>query len=283
MTAQMDVATLAQLSCLLEVSAPKPGNVSPGMRFRDMSYEDFLVSALAIGPAMGEAGKVPLGITIERALAATRDVTRANTNLGLVLLLTPLAAASILMAGNLRERLQRVLRATTIEDARLVYNAIRSANPGGMGRVSDEDLGEQPKVTLLNAMHLARERDSVAREYVTDFEITFDHGVPALRAARRSGLGWLDAVTEAGLSLLSEVPDTLIARKAGKEVALQVSAEARGVLEAGGVRSQAGRKALAEFDAGLRDPQNSRNPGTTADLIAAATFVTLLEDGWNPT
>jgi len=79
------------------------------------------------------------------------------------------------------------------------------------------------------------------------------------------------------------VPDTLIARKAGKEIALQVSAGARGVLEAGGVRSSAGRKALAEFDASLRDPQNSRNPGTTADLIAAATFVTLLEDGWNPT
>ena len=283
MTAQLDIATLAQLSCLLEVSAPKPGNVSPGMRFRDMSYEDFLVSALAIGPAIGEAGKVPLGITIERALAATREVTRANTNLGLVLLLTPLAAASILTAGTLRERVQRVLRATTIDDARLVYNAIRSANPGGMGKVSVEDLGEQPKVTLLKAMDLARERDSVAREYATDFEITFDCGVPALRAARQAGLGWLDTVTEAGLKLLSEVPDTLIARKAGKEAALQISAGARGVLEAGGIRSQPGRKALAEFDASLRDPQNSRNPGTTADLIAAATFVTLLEDGWNPT
>jgi len=282
-TAQLDIATLAQLSCLLEVSAPKPGNVSPGMRFRDMSYEDFLVSALAIGPAIGEAGKVPLGITIERALAATREVTRANTNLGLVLLLTPLAAASILTAGTLRERVQRVLRATTIDDARLVYNAIRSANPGGMGKVSAEDLGEQPKVTLVKAMDLARERDSVAREYATDFEITFDCGVPALRAARQAGLGWLDTVTEAGLKLLSEVPDTLIARKAGKEVALQISAGARGVLEAGGIRSQPGRKALAEFDASLRDPQNSRNPGTTADLIAAATFVTLLEDGWNPT
>ena len=283
MTAQLDIATLAQLSCLLEVSAPKPGNVSPGMRFRDMSYEDFLVSALAIGPAIGEAGKVPLGITIERALAATREVTRANTNLGLVLLLTPLAAASILTAGTLRERVQRVLRATTIDDARLVYNAIRSANPGGMGKVSAEDLGEQPKVTLVKAMDLARERDSVAREYATDFEITFDCGVPALRAARQAGLGWLDTVTEAGLKLLSEVPDTLIARKAGKEAALQISAGARGVLEAGGIRSQPGRKALAEFDASLRDPQNSRNPGTTADLIAAATFVTLLEDGWNPT
>ena len=283
MTAQIDIAILAQLSCLLEVSAPKPGNVSPGMRFRDMSYEDFLISALAIGPAIGEAGKVPLGITIERALAATREVTRANTNLGLVLLLTPLAAASILTAGTLRERVQRVLRATTIDDARLVYDGIRSANPGGMGKVSDEDLGEQPKVTLLKAMDLAKERDSVAREYATDFEITFVHGVPALRAARQAGLGWLDAVTEAGLTLMSKVPDTLIARKTGKEVAIQISAGARGVLEAGGVRSQAGRKALAEFDASLRNPQNSRNPGTTADLIAAATFVTLLEDGWNPT
>jgi triphosphoribosyl-dephospho-CoA synthase len=282
-TTRLDIATLAQLSCLLEVSAPKPGNVSPGLRFRDMSYEDFLVSALAIGPAIAEAGTVPIGVTIERALVATREVTRANTNLGLVLLLTPLAAASILAAGTLRERVQRVLRATTIDDARLVYDAIRSTNPGGMGKVSDEDLGEQPKVTLLKAMDLAKERDSVAREYVTDFEITFAHGVPAVKAARQAGLGWLEAVTETGLTLLSEVPDTLIARKAGKEASLQVSNRARAVLAAGGVRNQAGRKALAEFDASLRDPQNSRNPGTTADLTAAATFVTLLEDGWNPT
>ena len=283
MTARLDIATLAQLSCLLEVSAPKPGNVSPGMRFRDMSYEDFLVSALAIGPAIAEAGMVPIGVTIERALAATREVTGANTNLGLVLLLTPLAAASVLTAGTIRERVQRVLRATTIDDAKLVYNAIRSVNPGGMGKVSEEDVGAQPTVTLLKAMDLAKDRDSVAREYVTDFEITFAHGVPALRGARQAGLGWLDAVTETGLTLLAEVPDTLITRKAGKEVALEVSGGARAVLAAGGVRSQTGRKALAEFDASLRDPQNSRNPGTTADLTAAATFVTLLEDGWNPT
>ena len=118
---------------------------------------------------------------------------------------------------------------------------------------------------------------------MTDFEITFVHGVPALRAARKAGLGWLEAVTEAGLILLSEVPDTLIARKAGEAASLEVSGGARAVLAAGGVRTSVGRKALAEFDADLRDPQNSRNPGTTADLTAAATFVTLLEDGWNPT
>src|SRR5918995_3951284 len=47
-----DVAAAAQLACLLEASAPKPGNVSPGLHFHDTRYEDFLASAVAIGPAM---------------------------------------------------------------------------------------------------------------------------------------------------------------------------------------------------------------------------------------
>ena len=48
-----ELSAAAQLACLLEVSAPKPGNVSPGLHFHDTRYEDFLASAVAIGPAMG--------------------------------------------------------------------------------------------------------------------------------------------------------------------------------------------------------------------------------------
>ena len=51
-----DIAALAQLACLLEVSAPKPGNVSPGRHFADLTYEDFLTSAVAIGPAFARVG-----------------------------------------------------------------------------------------------------------------------------------------------------------------------------------------------------------------------------------
>src|SRR2546426_2268432 len=51
-----DVAAAAQLACLLEASAPKPGNVSPFASFRDATYEDFLASAAAIGPALVAAG-----------------------------------------------------------------------------------------------------------------------------------------------------------------------------------------------------------------------------------
>ena len=51
-----DVRRAAQLACLLEVSAPKPGNVSPGRHFADTRYEDFLASAAAIGGPLAGAG-----------------------------------------------------------------------------------------------------------------------------------------------------------------------------------------------------------------------------------
>src|SRR3989442_13540233 len=59
-----DVAAAAQLACLLEASAPKPGNVSPFASFRDTTYEDFLASAPAIGPApLLAGGATPRGPT----------------------------------------------------------------------------------------------------------------------------------------------------------------------------------------------------------------------------
>jgi triphosphoribosyl-dephospho-CoA synthase len=274
----LEVPALVQLACLLEASAFKPGNVSPGKPFHNMSYEDFLFSAVAIGPAFSEAGTASLGQTIERALGATRRVTSANTNLGLVLLLAPLAKAASGESA-LRVSLKRILRQTTVEDARQVYAAIGAAQPGGLGEVEQQDLGSAPTVTLREVMALAGSRDAIASEYVTDFETTFSLGAPALRGARAAGLGWGDAVTETSLTLLAAQPDSLIARKSGSETAKRVSDQAAAVLKAGGVRTAAGLAGVAAFDADLRDPQNSRNPGTTADLTAAAIFAVLWEDG----
>src|SRR5512143_3948470 len=121
-----DVSAYVTLACLREASAPKPGNVSPGRPFRDMGYEDFLASAVAIAPVLAQAGQRPLGETIRDALRATRRWTGANTNLGIVLLLTPLARAELAGGeGTLRERLGRILRATTVPDAVEVYGAIQ--------------------------------------------------------------------------------------------------------------------------------------------------------------
>ena len=217
-------------------------------------------------------------MTIRSAVEATLRWTKSNTNLGIILLLAPLARAAAREGGDLRSRLARVLDETTIADAAEVYAAIRLARPGGLGQVSTEDVAETPSVTLREAMGLAAERDAVAREYVSDFAMTFEIGAPALRTARQDGLQWSDTVVEAYVRLLGVQADTHIARKLGVATAEAISRRAREILAAGGVRSAAGRDALAAFDAELRDATNSRNPGTTADLTCAALFVVIIED-----
>src|SRR5438876_739889 len=90
----LPVGLCAQLACVLEATARKPGNVHRFMDFADTSYLDFLLSAAAIAPVMERAVGRPVGETVLEAIRATRRVTSANTNLGIVLLLAPLAAAS---------------------------------------------------------------------------------------------------------------------------------------------------------------------------------------------
>jgi triphosphoribosyl-dephospho-CoA synthase len=271
------VSKAVQLACLIEATAPKPGNVSPGRHFKDMHYEDFLVSAAAIGPVMAEAGDRPIGATVLAAVRATAQWTRVNTNLGITLLFAPLARAALAGSrGSLREQLSAELEASTLQDARDVYAAIRLANPGGLGRVAAQDVAGEPAGVLREVMALAADRDAVAHEYATDYSRIFDEGVPALLRAQSDGLGWVDATVETYLQLLAAGPDTLIARKQGMPAAVAVSQRAGDVVSSGGVRSAEGRVRLEAFDQALRDPDNANNPGATADLTAAVLFVTLL-------
>ena len=277
----IDVAAAAQLACLLEVCAPKPGNVSPGRHFGDTRFEHFLASAAAIGTPFAEAHERPLGDTIRITVEATAAWARSNTNLGMILLMAPLARAALLYRRpDLRGAVREVLNATTNDDARQTYRAIRMAAPGGLGRVATEDVSRVPTVTLLEAMHLAANRDGVAREYATGYEATFSIGVPALHEARRAGLPWDDAVVETFLAILSARPDTHIIRRASEELARAVTRRAADAVAAGGVRTVAGRQALAELDTFLRTDGNIANPGTTADVTATAIFAFLLSGGW---
>jgi triphosphoribosyl-dephospho-CoA synthase len=117
---------------------------------------------------------------------------------------------------------------------------------------------------------MAADRDSIAAEYVTDFRITFDVGLPALIEAR--SLGWEEATVRTFLALLAAIPDTHIRRKFGPDVAANVSRDAK---DAQG----AGPQGRAYFDEELRSA--GLNPGTTADLTAAALYVALLTGAWD--
>ena len=273
--------TLARLACILEVSAPKPGNVSPGRPFADASHEDFIRSAEAIGPVLDRAAGRPVGETVLDAVHATRAAAGKNTNLGIVLLLAPLASvpgidgAATIGQGEIRRRLGAVLAGLTRRDAELAYEAIRLAAPGGLGSVAEHDVAGEPGGTLLEMMALASDRDLVARQYANGYAEVFDEALPAIGGALEAGLSTEEATVLCHLDVIARHGDSFIARKAGKEVSDEASRRARSVLDAGWPGKVGSAAAMDAFDAWLRGDGNRRNPGTAADLTAAALFLAL--------
>ncbi|MFZ0092184.1 MAG: triphosphoribosyl-dephospho-CoA synthase [Solirubrobacteraceae bacterium] len=261
-----------QLACLLEVSAPKPGNITPSHDFSDTTYADMVRSALVLGPvfAAPRARTRAVGELIADGVHATRRVADANTNLGIVLLFAPLARAAGLQRPDesLPVAVQRTLAQLDVADAAAAFPAIVRAHPGGLGEVPEHDVRTPPMVSLREAMAAAAHRDSIASEYATGYAIVFDTGVPLLAGALQDGVATLHAIVSLHVELLAAHPDTLITRKAGAAAARAVSDAARAVRD--------GTLSLADFDASLRDSDHRLNPGTTADLVAATLLAALL-------
>jgi triphosphoribosyl-dephospho-CoA synthase len=278
------IAVAARTACVWEVTARKIGNVHPGAPFTDTTFHDFILSAGAVIPVLADAPKTGIGQTILLATKNSRTVTQTNCNLGIILLLAPLAKTRAGLEFQPEDKdvdrgeFHQSLRSSTVRDARQVYEAIRFANPGGLGDFPKQDVKEEPTVTLLKAMKLAADRDMVARQYANGFADVFDFGVPAFLAGFER-FGCVEAaIIDSQLRWLAEYPDSLIARKNGPEVAEDVRKLAAQVLALGGIATPEGRRAGVALDRQLRSDGNRLNPGTTADLITACLFVALREN-----
>lgn len=274
---------IAEVSCIWEVNARKVGNVHPGAVFRDCSAVDFLLSAAALRTIFRwpYAGRSGTGELILRATQETRAIVGANTNLGIVLLLAPLVNA-IQPVSPFRRAVQEHIGQFDVRATKLVYEAIRIAKPGGLGDAPEQDVREEPTVTLLEAMKLAADRDMVARQYANGFADVFDFGVPAFTDAL-ARFGCVEAaIIDTQLRWLATYPDSLIARKNGTAIAEDVQRRASEVLHLGGIATAEGRAAGVALDKHLRSDGNRLNPGTTADLITACLFVALRENKVTP-
>ncbi len=272
----LSIGQCATLACLFEVSAPKPGNVHRGADFDDLTLDDFLTSAVVIAPAMEAAAGQGVGRSVLEAVRATRRAVGANTNLGTVLLLAPLAKAP--RDVPLEHGVAEVLACLGPEDARDVYEAIRLAQPGGLGRADEHDVLGPPPADLLSAMRAAAGRDLVARQYVEDFRQVLGFALPWLRQGLAQGWPLAETIVYVQMQMMAEFGDSLIGRKCGPGVADESAARAAEVLASGRPGDEAYDSALADFDFWLRSDGHRRNPGTTADLLAAALFA-LLRDG----
>jgi triphosphoribosyl-dephospho-CoA synthase len=255
-------------ACALDVAVRKPGNVSHASPGHGMQAAQFLASArAAVGPLCQRGATV--GARIEAAVQATQAVAGCNTNLGIVLLCAPLAAAAE-RGGELRSALQAVLAELTVDDAAAAFRAIALAKPGGLGQAPEADVHAPARVSLLQAMTLAAGRDRVARQYRDAFAECFTGGLQALPAGFKlvENPVPVSAVQAVFMAWLASAPDSHIVRKHGGSVAQNVMSVAR--------RWRAGDPAAATLDT---DPAfqawdaelkaEGLNPGTSADLTVA--------------
>jgi triphosphoribosyl-dephospho-CoA synthase len=269
------------LACRLDVEVAKPGNVSLRSAGHRMVAQQFIDSAHAAADALFEPG-TRVGTRILNAVARTRDAAGCNTNLGIVLLVAPLAAAlerlpSAPRPDAWRGALEQVLAALDVDDAASAYRAIALANPGGLGEVEQQSVHGAPSIGLRAAMALAADRDLIARQYVNAYRDLFEIGVTALQDPRASH----HAVTlQVFLAFLARYPDSHIVRKHGASVAQSVTHQAAAVLRrlqhGGNTRMRAndgsaGASLVEHWDRRLK--ARGINPGTSADLTVAALFV----------
>jgi triphosphoribosyl-dephospho-CoA synthase len=306
------VSRCLELAMLLEVSAAKPGNVNLTAGFEGTRVEHFLASAVAASAWFEEAAR--RGIAVHNKKLSVSDVgmgqiikkcaadinawqTGGNTLLGTVMLFVPIAVAAGMTLteenfgfdlARLRENLKLAVESTTAEDAVHLYEAIDVAKPSSLGEAPDLDVNDpasktrilKENVSLYEVFKIAAGYDDICFEWVNNYPITFDLAYPYLMEQLKHG-DLNTAVVHTFLKVLSEHPDTFIARKVGVEKAREVSLDAKKALALGGLETSEGRKSIIELDRKLRESGNLLNPGTTADLTAAALALCTL-GGYRP-
>ena len=307
------ISRCLQLAIILEVSADKPGNVNLVVDFEGTRVEHFLASSIAAGPSFQEAARRGIEIAQgKRDLAAAglgelifwgiKDIDEwqhgGNTLLGTIMLFAPMAvAAGMTPTFNdkftldfevFRKNIDQVIRNSTAKDSVAVYEAIEIAKPSGLNSAPDLSVKDKnsktrlikENITLRQVFEIASDYDNICSEWINNYPITFGLAYPYLTAElKRVDLN--TAVVNTFLKVLADNPDTFIARKIGEQKAKEVSAGAQQILDLGGTETAKGKEALIAFDKKLRKAGNDYNPGTTADIIAAALALCTLS-GYRP-
>ncbi len=291
----IEIAQAVQIASLLEASAAKPGNVYPNKCFKDLNYHHFLFSSAAVFPAFLDLENKSVGEIILEGVKQTHSFIKTNTNLGILLLIAPLAAAYVNLRKKdlinsadkkelkklLKQETNFILKNLTKKDAKLVYQAINYSKAGNLNKVEEGDIKNEVELTLYQAMKLAQNRDKIAAEYVNGFSLTFDFAYPVFKKNLKKFSKLDEAIIQSYLEILAKYPDTLIARKWGNDFAVKISEKAKKLLKKlkDITDYKVREEEIKKFDKYLRSKNEKINPGTTADFTAAVIFVAILISG----
>lgn len=267
--------TAVMASFVGEIEAFKPGNVSVYAEGHGMTVKDFLRSA-EVSTSLLCNTEASLGQRVLESVLATQKAVGCNTNLGMLLLFTPIimaAESSFKNEAELRYNLKSILNRLTRDDAAQVFNAIRIANPGGLGKVESEDVNDAPRCSLVDAMQLASHRDFIALQYTNNFKDVFETGFSTIKSFEKlwNSVKW--SSVSCYLMFMSSIADSHIQRKYGVKIAEKIKIKSEVVAEnffnASDPKKQL--NLIQRFDEELK--AENYNPGTCADLTAASLLI----------
>ncbi len=294
-----EIVAAHQMSMFLEVSGePKPGNVTPSKALPEMAFEDMAAAIVSIGKPLAalyeKARTIPkqweAGLWGGGLLSCCRAACRkTNTLFGSLLLQIPVGLGA-LWAGEKDEVLKlagELVRSSTVKDSLWFVKAASKSRVGGLKhryltnketrelditRPGVEDTISSRDITLFDLLSRSASYDLISSELVSGFPLT-KRGSVLFSNFLNSTHDPLKASSLSFCNLLSEVPDSLIARKSGKKVAEKVRRMAKRAMRHEAF-SPPWLDEMDGLDRHLRE--SDLNPGALADITAAGILLFLL-------
>ena len=265
--------------CDTEIKSLKPGNVHRYSEGHGMNLKDFLKSSLIISKCLTK-NNLDLGKKILISVNEIQNKIKKNTNLGIILMLSPIATIvqeeGVISKEELLKKIKSLIKKQNIKNSIPIFKAISLTSPGGLGFSKKYDVNEPPNTNLYKAMEFAKKKDLIARQYCNGFEDIYKIGIPAYKKFynKWGKVDW--ALTGVYLTFLKKFNDTHIVRNKGNKIATSVKKEAKKYyffLKRNKNLTKIKKKLLI-FDKKLKSKRI--NPGTTADLTVATLLLEIV-------
>ena len=258
--------------CDTEMKSLKPGNVHQYSQSYDMNIKDFFNSSLIISKCLTK-NNLDLGKKILTSVNEIQNKIKKNTNLGIILMLSPIVTViqkeGIISKEELIKKIKSLIKKQSIKNSIPIFKAISIISPGGLGFSEKYDVNQLPKISLHKAMEYSKKKDLIARQYCNGFEDIYNTGIPAYKKFynKWGKVNW--ALTGVYLTFLKKFNDSHIVRNKGRKTATNVRKEAQKYyffLKRNKNLNKI-KKKLLFFDKKLKSKRI--NPGTIADLTVA--------------
>jgi len=265
--------------CDTEIKSLKPGNVHRYSEGHGMNLKDFLKSSLIISKCLTK-NNLDLGKKILISVNEIQNKIKKNTNLGIILMLSPIATIvqeeGVISKEELLKKIKSLIKKQNIKNSIPIFKAISLTSPGGLGFSKKYDVNEPPNTNLYKAMEFAKKKDLIARQYCNGFEDIYKIGIPAYKKFynKWGKVDW--ALTGVYLTFLKKFNDSHIVRNKGNKIATSIKKEAKKYyffLKRNKNLTKIKKKLLI-FDKKLKSKRI--NPGTTADLTVATLLLEIV-------